>query len=157
MLFILMAAVPLLLSVTDCAAVVEPITVAAKVRLAGVTFAFAAVPVPESVTVCGLLPAESMNVNVAERVPVAAGVKVMLTEQLLELARLAPQVLAEIPKSEAFAPEMAILLIAMVLAPPLLSITDCAAVVEPTVVTANARLDGATVTVVVPVPLRATD
>ena len=81
----------------------------------------------------------------------------MLTVQLPDPARLAPQVLAERLKSEAFAPETAMLLILMAAVPPLLSVTDCAAVVAPIAVPAKTRLPGATLALCArPVPLRLT-
>ena len=64
--------------------------------------------------------------------------------QLPDPARLAPQVLAERLKSEAFAPETAMLLILMAAVPPLIRVTDCAEVVDPTAVAAYVRLPGVT-------------
>ena len=49
-------------------------------------------PVPERVTVCGLLLAVSVKASVAVLVPDAEGVNAMLTMQLAEAARLAAQV-----------------------------------------------------------------
>src|SRR5579863_1514126 len=160
MLLILIAATPPLVSVTDCAAVVEPTSVAVKVRVVGATLAPSGVPVPEMATTCGLLTAESVKVSVAVRDPVADGENVRLTKQSPEPGRLVPQVLDEIAKSEALAPEMRMLLILMTAVPPLLSVTDCAAVVEPTEVEANVRLAGVTLALALvpaPVPERATD
>ena len=94
-LLIAMALVPPLVRVTVWAAVVAPVVVEAKVRLVGATVEFAANPVPDKVTVWGLFAAASVKVRVAVRDPVAVGLNVMLTVQLAEPARLAPQVLAE--------------------------------------------------------------
>ena len=133
-----------LLSVTSCCALVAPTLVALKERLAGDALALEATPVPKSATACGLLPAESVNVNVAERVPVAEGVNVIVTVQLADAARVAPHDLLEIAKFAEFAPEIAIL-VTLIAASPLLSVTDCDGLVEPTAVVAKERLDGATV------------
>ena len=104
------------------------------------------------------MPAESVKVSVPDRVPVDDGLKVMLTVQFADPARVVPQVLAEIAKSEAFAPEMAMLLMLMTAVPPLLSVTDWAAVVAPTVVAAYVSPPGATVAdAATPVPERPTD
>ena len=46
-------------------------------------------PIPERVTVCGLLVAESVKVRVAVRVPAAPGLNTIAVEQLAEAARLA--------------------------------------------------------------------
>jgi hypothetical protein len=123
MLLMLMAAVPPLLNVTVWAEVVEPTTVAGKDRLPGATVAFAGLPVPDNATVWGLFPAESVNASVAVREPVADGVKVMLTVQLADPARDAPQVLAEMVKSAASVLEMLMLLMLMAAVPPLLNVT----------------------------------
>ena len=157
MLLMLIEAVPALLIVTDCGEVVPPTAVFAKVMLAGVSMTPGALPVPDNATVCGLFPAASVNVNVAVRVPGAAGVKVMLTVQLPEPARLAPQVFPEIAKSPEFAPEMATLLILMAEVAPLLRTTDCGEAVTPTVVAAKVKLAGVTVAFVpFPVPDKST-
>ena len=49
-------------------------------------------PVPDSETVCGLLPAESVSVRTAVLAPATEGLKATLTEQLAAGARLEPQV-----------------------------------------------------------------
>lgn len=104
------------------------------------------------------MPAESVKVNVADRVPAADGVKVTLTEQLPDPANVGPQVLLEMVKSDAFAPMMAMLLILIAAVLPLLSVTACAAVVDPITEAAKTRLPGATLApVAVPVPERPTD
>ena len=96
-------------------------------RLVGDTVAFAALPdepLPARATVCGLFPAASLKVRVAVREPVAVGLNVILTVQLADPARLAPQVLVAIAKSPAFAPERTTLVMAMAVVPPLVSVTD---------------------------------
>ena len=50
-------------------------------------------PVPERVTPCGLVTAESVNVSVPFTVPVAIGEKVTPIVQLAPAAMLVPQVL----------------------------------------------------------------
>ncbi len=122
-----MAVVPPLVSVTDWADAVVPTVVDAKVRLVGATVAFAALaeePVPERATVCGLFPAPSVNVSVAVREPVAVGLNVILTVQLADPARLAPQVLLAIAKSPALVPDRATLAILIAVEPPFVSVTD---------------------------------
>ncbi len=86
-----------------------------------------------------------MNVRVAARDPTAVGVKVMLTVQAAEPARLAPQVLAEMAKSLGFVPDSPTLLIVIALVPPLVRVTVWAVRVVPTVVAGKVRLVGETV------------
>jgi hypothetical protein len=131
-------------SVTVCAAVVEPTAFDAKVRFPGVTLAPAAVPVPDRATLCGLLEAESVNVNAADRAPVAAGVNVTLTVQLPEPGTLVPHVWFDIAKSAALAPVIAMLLKLTAVLPPFVRVTVCAELVELTVVDAYVRLPGVT-------------
>src|ERR1700677_1777848 len=104
-------------------------------------------PVPVKETDCGLPPAESVNLRVAVRVPVAAGLNATPAVQLAEAARLVPQVLLEMVKSPASVPEIATLLIVIDEASPLFKVAVPAALVDPTVVVANDRLEGVAVTV----------
>src|SRR5579862_909161 len=160
MLPIAMAAVPLLVNVTAWAGLVEPGVVAAKVRLPGATLAFAATPIPDNATVCGLFAAESLNVRVALRGPAAEGANAMFTVQLEEGARLAPHDEPERTKSEAFVPVMEVLMLEIAAAPPLRRVTVCAGLVEPRFVALKKSEDGSTVAVLdatVPVPDRETD
>src|ERR1700746_969502 len=96
MLVMFNEAPPLLVRVTDCAALLVPTCWLAKLRLvverltAG---AFDAVPVPVRLTVCGLLLALSVIVIAPVRVPVAVGVKVTLMLQLAQAASGLLQVL----------------------------------------------------------------
>jgi len=116
-------------------------------------------PVPERETFCGLLVAESTKLNVAVRVPAAVGLKTMDAAQLAEAARLVPQVLLAMLKSAAFVPEIAMLLIVIEDVRPFESVAVCPALLDPTVVLANVRLDGLAVTVpdgADPFPLNAT-
>jgi hypothetical protein len=131
-------------SVTSCGVLVAPTLVALKERLVGDALALEVTPVPKSATDWGLLPAESLNVNVAERPPVAEGLNAILTVQLEDAARVAPHDLLEMAKSAEFAPEIPILL-TLIATGPVLSVTDCNGLVEPTAVVAKDRLAGATV------------
>ena len=75
---------PLFVNVTDFAALTLPSETLAQLRLDGltVTLIVGVVPSPESATVCGLLLAESIKLKVAVRVPVASGLKRIVTVQL---------------------------------------------------------------------------
>ena len=79
---------------TDCAAVVVPMAVEVKERVAGFgERLLATTPSPVRGTDCGLLVAESANWRVAERLPVVVGVKTMVAVQLAEAASEVPQVI----------------------------------------------------------------
>jgi hypothetical protein len=81
----LSAALPVLVSVTICAALVEFICWLANTRFDTDKFTVGAgtvVPVPLSVIVCGLPEALSVMVTAAARAPVAVGVNVTLMVQL---------------------------------------------------------------------------
>lgn len=52
-------------------------------------------PVPERLTVCGLVAALSAISSTAARLPFAVGVNVTLTVQLLPAASVVPQVVAD--------------------------------------------------------------
>lgn len=89
-------AVPLLVSVTDFAALVVATVWLLKLRLVVLKLTAGAVPVPLSVTVWGLPDALSVIERVPPRLPVAVGVKVTLMMQLapaLSFAGLMGQVL----------------------------------------------------------------
>jgi hypothetical protein len=117
----------------------------------------AALPTPDSATVCGLLVAESVKLRVALRVPSALGLNTSVAEQLAEAASVAPQVVAEMAKSEAFAPVMAILPMLTAVLRPLPNVTDCEGLLDPTRVPAKVRLAGlaATTAGALPKPVRA--
>jgi hypothetical protein len=70
-----------------------PTGVAEKVKLAGDKLATEAVPVPVSVTVCGLLLSLSARLRLALNIPEDAGLKVTVIVQLAPAATLVPQVL----------------------------------------------------------------
>lgn len=154
-----MAAVPVLLNVTDWAGLVDPSVVAAKAKLDGATLALAATPVPDNATVCGLFPAESLNVRVALRGPAAEGVNAMFTVQLEEGARVDPQLEPERTKSDAFVPVMEALMPEIAAAPLLARVTVCIGLVEPRFVALKESDEGLTVAelcATVPVPERET-
>ncbi len=92
MLLIVSVAVPLLVSVTPCAALVLPTCWLLKLRLVGERVTAGAIPVPLRLTLCGLPAALSVIETVPVRVPVAVGVNVTLIVQLAAAATDAPQV-----------------------------------------------------------------
>jgi hypothetical protein len=150
MLVMLNAALPVLLRVTVWAALVMAIGSLPKARLEGETPAtgllvpdppvpLLLVPVPVRVTDCGLPLALSVRVRAALRDPAAAGVKVTLIVQLAPTATLDSQLLV-CPKALGFVPVMPILVMLKAASPVLLSVTDWAALVEPTVWLAKVRL-----------------
>src|SRR5208337_5406026 len=66
------------------------------------------IPVPRRLTICGLLEALSVRFSEALRLPVAEGVNVTLTVQVLLGVTVAPeQVSARLAKSLAFVPPIA--------------------------------------------------
>src|SRR5256712_666884 len=89
----LSAALPVLFSVTVCAALVVFTSWLANVKLVGERLTRGAVPVPVRLTMCGLPAALSVMVIAPVRVPVAVGVKVTLMVQLAPAATEVPQVL----------------------------------------------------------------
>src|SRR5271169_3057704 len=91
------------------------------------------------------------------RTPEAPGVKVTLIAQLKPAPTEPPQLLV-CPKSPAFVPVKAILVIDKVEPPVLVRVTVCGALGVPTGRPANVRLPGAKPTPgTVPVPVTATD
>ncbi len=120
-------ALPVLVSVTDCAALVVPTAWLGNKRLAGERLTAGAVPVPLRLTVCGLLLALSVMVRTPVRVPVAVGVKVTRIEQFAPGATELPQVLVW-----AKSPLVTMLAIVSGALPVLVSRTVLAALVEPT-------------------------
>jgi hypothetical protein len=147
-------------NVTDCDALPVPTEVLGKERLVGETDALleTANPVPASATVWGLLVAESVNLRVAARVPSPVGLNTTTAEQLVEAARLVPQVVAATANSAAFVPVMAMLLIVTGVLSPLASVTDFEPLLDPTAMPAKERLVGLTAIVLgaAPRPVRAT-
>lgn len=139
-------AVPLV-KVTDSDLPLEPAYMLPNAKLDGLaaTIAVEAVPKPESGTFCGLLLAESVKLKVAVRVPVATGLKWMVTVQLASAARLDPQVLLAIAKSAALVPAIATLLMVIEAEPPFVNVTDLGAPTLPSGTLAQLRLAGLTV------------
>src|SRR5579862_1365215 len=109
-------------------------------------------PVPERLTVCGLLEALSENVRLPVRVPPAVGEKVTPTEQLARPDRLAPQVLELIAKS----PLVAIpVKLRAVLCWLFARLTVIGLLVSPIGTFGKVRLVGDTVVGATPAPVRA--
>jgi hypothetical protein len=86
-------ALPVLLSVTSCGALLPPRTWLPNTRLVGDKVAVGAMPVPVSGTLCGLPAALSVTLTLAVRVPLAVGVKVTLIEHDAPAATDDPHVL----------------------------------------------------------------
>jgi hypothetical protein len=115
--------------------------------------------VPESETFCGLPVAESVKLSVAVREPVAVGLKTIDAVQLVDAARLVPHVLLAMLKSPASEPDIETPLMVIDELDPFDSVAVCAALLDPTAVLANVRLEGVAETVPevpVPSPLSAT-
>ena len=128
--------VPLFVSVTACAELLDPTFWLPKLTSVGfrLTRGAAVAPVPLSATDCGLSVALSVKVKVALRAPRAPAVKVTLIVHELPAANvLVPlgQVLV-CAKSEAFVPLMAMLLMLKAEEPLLDKVTACAVLVAPT-------------------------
>jgi hypothetical protein len=142
----LTATVPVLLTVTLCAALVVPTDCGANVKLLGatVTVPDTAAPVPLSVTVCGLAVALSVNVIAPVRAPLAVGVNVIWnvhgvpsTAMLGHCGSVAP----------AKSPDVTILVNVTDTFPLFDTVTVCAALVVPTVWLANVS-DGGEIMIV---------
>jgi len=153
-------ALPVLESVTVCAALVEFNVWLANVSDAGERLAPGvpgANPVPVRPTVCGLPAALSVMVTAAPRAPAAVGVNVTLIVQFpLFAATELPHVLVS-AKSPLFAPVTPMLVMVSAALPVLVTVTDWDPLVVFKVWPANVRLDADKLTVgagmVVPVPL----
>src|SRR5215469_13081597 len=143
MLPTLIAAAFPFVSVTVFWPLLVPTATAAHDRLEGEA-ALAPVddPTPESETTCGLLVAESTKPRLAMRVPAPLGLNTMLAVQVPEMARVAPQFVLEIAKSDAFAPVTEMLLIVMDAPAAFVRVTDCDGLLAPTEVDGNVRLAG---------------
>ena len=152
--------VPSLCNITGWTALAESTLIMPKESVCGVTVNVLIFPVaiPERDTLSDDLNPEWLKVRVAPRVPAASGVKTIVTVQLEEAARLAPQVLLEIAKSPALAPENPILLIAIGEVPMLLRVTAFGFPVEPKATLPHTRLLGSmrTPTTMHPVKVRTT-
>lgn len=85
----------LFVTVMICALLDEPVATLPKDKVAGNTVTLPddpPAPRPETATCCGLLPALSVKLSVAVRVPEAVGLNRMVAVQLDPVARLEPQV-----------------------------------------------------------------
>jgi len=123
---------PVLVSVTVCEGLVVPIGSDGKVGGAD-KLTTGPVPVPLKPTVCGLPLALSAKLSEALRVPVADGVNVTLTVQVLLGVTVAPvQVSALLAKSLAFVPLIVTVETLSAALPVLLRVTVCDALVVPT-------------------------
>src|SRR5579884_2422390 len=90
-------------------------------------------PVPFNVTICGLLAALSVSVRLAVREPAAVGEKVMLIVHEALTASV-PGLMGQVlvcEKSPAFVPATVTALMVRAALPLLVSVTVCAAEVEP--------------------------
>jgi hypothetical protein len=124
----LKAVVPTLVRVTVFAGLDVPIFTMPKLKLVGESFAV--VPIPLSVTFCGLPAALSVMLTAAVRVPLAVGLKVTLILQLAPAANVLPQVWV-CAKSPALVPVIAMLLMVKLVVPVFLRVTVLAALVVP--------------------------
>ena len=153
------AVVPAFVTVTTCAAVVDPTTVAANVRLAGdnVTSG-AATPVPLSVATCGDPAALSAIDSDAVSAPTASGLNSTDTVQLAPTASEVPHVVADFRNEVALVPVIVSDVSVSAAVPEFFTVTTCAAVVAPSLVEANVRLVGDRVTsgTATPVPVNGT-
>jgi len=110
----------------------------------GLTVAPVEVPVakPLSATICGLLLAPSVKATFALREPATVGRKRIVAVQLAPAARLVPQVLVEIRKSDAFVPPTVMLLIASAEDPLFVSVMTLGPPVCPTATLFQLKLVG---------------
>jgi len=100
-----------------------------NVKLTGESFAV--VPIPLSVTFCGLPAALSLMLTAAVRVPLAVGLNVTLILQLAPAANELPQVCV-CAKFPGLVPVIAMLLMVKLVVPVFLRVTVLAALVVPT-------------------------
>jgi hypothetical protein len=141
------AAVPELVRVTVCAALVVPTVCAAKVKAAGARFTAATgteLPLPDN-EMAGLVDALDATVSVAVRVPVADGVNFALNVQLAPGATVTAVAPTQVPaavKSAALVPLLLIAEMVRLPEPVFVSITPAGtgvALVDPTCVEPKAR------------------
>jgi len=129
MLKMLNAALPLLVNVTVCPALVVP-RFWLKVRFEALRLTEGPLPVPVRLTAWGLPTASSAIVRVAARLPVAPGVNVTLMVQLPPAASEPPQ-LFDAAKSPGLVPDTAMLEKFKAALPLFVRVTDWAGVVVP--------------------------
>jgi hypothetical protein len=155
MLMMLKAAPPVLVSVIVCGALVDNTFWEAKVKLEGEIEAVGppVVPVPVSVTVCGLPLALSLTEIDAVRTPAAVGVKTALMVQFPPLATEEPQLLVW-EKSPGSAPVIVMLEIVSVALPMLNKVIPLTGLLAPTASLGKVTLEVLKLTVgAVPVPV----
>jgi len=142
----LAGALLVLLTVTVCAALVEPTMVGTKVSWEGLTLSpEGTVDEPERRTVTGVTPAvDEVMVSAAELAPATTGVKTTCTVQLEYPARVAPQVVAPVEKLAAAAPVIWKPTFAAGTAPLLVMVRLKGALATPTVWLGKLRLVGLT-------------
>ena len=125
-----------------------------KLTLAGDMPMDAASPVPDRATVCGLPAALSVTESIAERLPAAVGVKVILKVHELPASSELPQVPVS-EKSPLFVPVTDVPVIVSVFVPVLVSVMEPVELLVPTTWPGNASEEGAKVTAgAIPVPVR---
>jgi hypothetical protein len=95
-LVIVSGAVPVLVTVTVCDALVVLMVWFPKITDVGDRLTAEAVPVPPKVTVADVAGGATLMFRVAAFTPVVVGAKAMLAVQLAPAARLAPQVVPEV-------------------------------------------------------------
>jgi hypothetical protein len=119
---------PVLVMVTGSGLLVTPTLVAGKVSDAGLgVIAGAVIPVPVSVTLCGLVASESVIVSFPVMTPAVVGTKATLMRQLRPAARLVPQLL------ESEKPALQVMpVIVSVVVPTFASVTVCEELRVPT-------------------------
>jgi hypothetical protein len=148
-------AVPVLVSVMFCAAVVVPFVTDVKLSTLPESVAIGATgatAVPVSEATCGELVALSTTLTVPSRVPVPVGVKFTEKLQLAFIASVTgkvPQVLV-CEKSAALLPDTRMLVIEIAALLPFVSVSVCTPALEPTLVLAN--VSELTLKLTVPVP-----
>lgn len=153
---------PVFESVTVCTALVVFTNCSGKVRLVGVTAAMDCVPNPLSEMFnSGVSGSELLMMSTVLRLPMAVGLKVILTVQEKFAASPAPpieQVLAEMAKSAALPPDRVMPFRIKAAFPLFVRVRVCGVVVTPTVMLPNwkALFEGV-ITGAVPVPVKATD
>src|SRR5437870_168925 len=131
--------VPTLVRVTFFAPLIVPMACVENVKLTGESLAV--VPIPLSVTFCGLPAALSLMLTAAVRVPLAVGLKVTLIPQLAPAANELPQVWV-CAKFPALVPVIAMLLMVKIAVPVFLSVTVLAVLVVPIACVEKVRLVG---------------
>lgn len=146
MLVMLRVEVPVFLSVTVWAAEVTKFTVKGKVIEVTESDAIGPVPLPLTVTDCGLPDALSVIRRLPLLVPVAVGLNVTLMVQVALIAREEPQLLV-CAKSPGFVPENAILEIVKAAVPVFFNVTGWATLALPTASEPNDKVVGESCTI----------